>query len=106
MTGELWKYSEDSAHTRPGTFKNFRKKMFKFIFLVPKATSYFIEILNNSNILIRNFTGSKNLPYRKRVTQKSKEAAKFTFALDHQLLLYSAGPFSFVSVFLIKVGAK
>ena len=84
MTGELWEYSEDSARTRPGRFNNFRKKMFKFILLVSKATSYFIEILNNSNILVRNFTGSKNLPYRKRVTQKSKKADKFTFALDHQ----------------------
>ena len=54
VTRELWIYSEDSAHTRPGRFKNFRKKMFKFIFLVPKTTSDFIEILNNSNILIRN----------------------------------------------------
>ena len=54
MTGELWEYSEDSARTRSGRFNNFRKKMFKFILLVSKATSYFIEILNNSNILIRN----------------------------------------------------
>ena len=81
--------------------------MCNFIFSVSKPTSYFIEILNNPNILIRNFTGSKNLPYRSMSYPEVKESRQIYFRFRPSVISSFHWPvFVFFPVFLIKVGPE